>query len=410
MECLETMRAKLIFSLLFILAMLVGCASNGDQAAPITQDPLMAIYQNAASDQVKPNETGSKSTSEEQQTQAKPQTNEPSDQTTRDNQSASQEQQDPLMAVYHSAASDQVKPNETDSASTAEEQQTQPKPETNEPSDQTAQDNQTASQKLTEADDEVDDATPVPESEPRHQSLLPVTLLPNQPEPKSQEPEVIVQQEPTQGDPLLNAYHRQIKAAPLSDDVEPSSNLITAAPSASGKEPLTAEQEGEPQKETEPKAAPDSQQEISASLHQQTSAISPASEKPTEEKAKSEPVLANPPEQVQQKQVWIEQVDLIKAKGQIIVEIQLSGKASPDIYMSDEQGDSPTLVLDFPGVIGKSFPYRISAPPAIATAIHMANYREKARVVVDLIPQKSYEVQPAWLKGKNKLLVSIGLQ
>lgn len=348
------MRAELIFSLLFILAMLVGCASNGEKAAPLTQDPLMAIYHGAAHDRPAPNDAGSNPTSEEQRTQ--------------------------------------------------------PKPETEKPGDQTPQDNQTVSQKLTEADNEIDDSTPVSESEPRHQSLIPVTSLPDRPDPKSQEPEVIVKQESIKGDPLLSAHHRQIKAAPLSDEVEPSANLITGAPSAGEKRPLAAGQEEEPQRENVPQAMPNSQQETSASLHLQAAVISPASEMPTEERPKSEPVLANPPEQVQQKQVWIEQVDLIEAKGQIIIEIRLSAKTSPDIHMLDEQGDNPTLVLDFPGAIGKSFPYRISAPPTIATAIHTANYKEKARVVVDLLPEKSYEVQPAWLKGKNKFLVSISLQ
>lgn len=343
------MRPILIILMLPLLAMLAGCASDGDEASPALTDPLVAMHHGALAKPLTAAEAQLESSDEE-----------PDGQTAGNQQRASQ-----------------AGPAEpSDKAGTTEKVNRQ---------------NQAVPQpsKL----------TPGFASGPRRQSLV------HEPAPLSGESKV---NKPNQGDPLLGTYHRQLTAAPLSDDLALNPNDQAEAQRA-GQGPaagLEPEQSGNQNKAQAPGV---DQPHLQASLHLRRQDKAPTAEIKPPEPAENEPTLVNPPEQTPASQVWIEQVDLIEAKGQIIIGIQLSGKISPNIYTLNQDGDRPMLVLDFPGVTGRGFPQRMGVPPSIATAIRMANHPEKAQIVVDLIPHRDYEVQPAWIKGQYKLLVSINL-
>ena len=343
------MRPILIILMLPLLAMLAGCASDGDEASPAVTDPLVAMHHGALTKPLTASEAQLESSDEE-----------PDGQPAENRQRASQA--GPVESGHKEGSTEKVNdPNQ------AVPQPTKP--------------------------------TPGIAAEPRHQSLVYESA------PLSGESKV---NQTKRGDPLLGTYHRQLTAAPLSDDLALNPNDHAAAKRA-GQEPAAGfkpEQSANPNKVPAPEA---DQPHLQASLYLRPQDKAPAAEIKPLEPAEDEPTLVNPPEQTPASQIWIEQVDLIEAKGQIIIGIQLSGKRSPNIYILNEYGDRPMLVLDFPGVTGLGFPQRIGVPPSIATAIRMANHPKKAQIVVDLIPHKNYEVQPAWIKGQHKLLVSINL-
>ena len=338
------MRPILLILMIPLIAMMAGCASDGDEAKSEGLDPLVAMYHRAETESLAQQDQSMQSSDDPQPGPA-----------------AQDDQEEDSGAIGQNGAMPQT-----------------------------------------------GGSIPGPGLEPRHQSLFyessPLSSDAEQPSPK---PETVQANQANHGDPLLGTYHRRIIAAPLSDDLaqitdEQASYLLKEKPAA-------ASQPAAPESGNQNQAIQDNQTGSQASLHLRPMDETPLPEKKPFEQSESEPVLSNPPIQAPQLDAWIERVDLIEAKGQIIVEVQLSGKISPKIYMLDEDGDHPMLVLDFPGVTGRSFPNRISAPPSVASAIRMANHPKKAQIIVDLIPKKDYEVQPAWLKGQHTLMISISL-
>lgn len=353
------MRPILIILVLPLLAMLAGCASDGDEASPAVTDPLVAMHHGALAKPLTAAEAQLESSDEE-----------PDRQPAENQQRASQ--------------AGPTEPSDKEGATEKVSLQNQAVPQPSKP-------------------------TPGFAPGPQRQSLVyesaPLSGKTAQAQPEPEQDKI---NQTKRGDPLLGTYHRQLTAAPLSDDLALNPNDHAEAQGA-GQEPaagLKPQQSGNQNQAQAPGAG---QPPLQASLHLRRQDKAPAAEIKPPEPAENEPILVNPPEQTPESQVWIEQVDLIEAKGQIIIGIQLSGKISPNIYTLNQDGDRPMLVLDFPGVTGRGFPQRMGVPPSIATAIRMANHPEKAQIVVDLIPHKDYEVQPAWIKGQYKLLVSINL-
>ncbi len=354
------MRPLLIILVISLLGTLGGCASDGAGAKPEATDPLMAMYHGSMSASL-----ASKNPTPESSNEGQP-----------------------------------------GNAHDEQEQASSPDPQQSEDKGGIKANENAPSQN--EGNLQPTELMPALDLGPRHQALMYETPLSDQSAQRPPEHEQVTNNQPAQGDPMLGTYHRQLTAAPLSDDLALNGS-DTDEPQGTSQKPVIALHLAQPQSESETKTSEIDQPKLNASLHLQPLDKTPVLViKPTE-KAENEPTLVNPPEQTRQIQIWIEQVDLIEAEGQIIVDIQLSGKTSPNIYILDEDGDSPKLILDFPGVIGRGFPHRIDAPPSIATAIRMANHPKKARVVVDLVPRRNYEVQPAWIKGQNKLLVSVSL-
>jgi hypothetical protein len=321
---------------------------------------------------------------------------------------------DPLVAAYHGAllqalteeskaeALDEEQPGQT-----AEAQQRTSKTELMESGDEKDPTELSPSNGLNVA--QTDELRPWLALEPRHQSLINESSpLPDKSAQRDPGQEQAAANQTNQGDPLLGTYYRQIPAAPLSDDLALNANTNKEGPSEKPK-PRIGSKIGIGHNQNQDHANKEEESQLRASLQLEPANRALAPEIKPAEQYEDEPSLVNPPEHTGPSQIWIEQVGFIEAKGQIIIEIQLNGRVSPKIYILDEDGDRPRLVMDFPGVTGRGFPRRIGAPPSVAIDIRMANYPENARVIVGLIPHKHYEVQPAWLKGQNKLLISVAL-